>query len=73
MNESADVQSHTDAPVVDKHSVFMDLVLQREIKGEVFGSLVVVDLHAGSVFIRLKVLYDVREPDGQAVVPVHRK
>lgn len=47
----------------------MDLVLQREVEGEVFDALVVVDLHSGGVLVSLKVLDDVREPDRQAVVP----
>ena len=56
-------------PVVQKHAVPVDLVLQGEVEGEVFDALVVVDLHSGGVVVGLEVLDDVREPDGEPVVP----
>ena len=49
----------------------MDLVLQGEVEGEVLDALVVVGLHPGGVLVGLQVLDDVREPDGEPVVPGH--
>lgn len=56
-------------PIVDKKAVFVYLVLQGEVEGEIFDPFVVVDLHLRGVLIGLEVLDDIREPDRQAVIP----
>lgn len=50
----------------------MYLVLQGEVKGEVFNALVVVDLHFGGILICLKVFDDIREPNRQAIIPADK-
>lgn len=49
----------------------MDLILQREVEGEVLNALAVVDLDPGGVLIGLEMLDDVREPHGEPVEPAH--
>ena len=49
-------------PVVDEYSVGVYLVLQGEVKGEVFCMFVVVSLHSRGILIRLQVMDDIREP-----------
>ena len=46
----------------------MNLVLQSEVKGKAFNAFILVDLHFSGIFIRLQVLDDIREPDGQAII-----
>lgn len=54
---------------MNEKAIFVNLVLQSEVKGEAFNSLVVVDFHFGGIFICLEVLDDIREPDGQTIIP----
>ena len=56
-------------PVVDKESVFVYLVLQSEVEGEVFNTFITVYLHFGGIIICLKVFDDIREPDWQTIIP----
>lgn len=56
-------------PIVDEKAVFVYLVLQGEVEGEIFDPFVVVDLHLRGVLIGLEMLDDIREPDRQAVIP----
>ncbi len=50
-------------PVIDEEAIFVYLVLQGEVEGEVFSAFIAVDLHFGGVVICLKVFDDIREPD----------
>lgn len=56
-------------PIVEEKAVFVNLVLQGEVEGEIFDPFVVVDLHLRGVLVGLEVLDDIREPDRQAVIP----
>lgn len=56
-------------PIVDKKAVFVYLVLQGEVKGNIFDAFIVVDLHLRGILIRLEVFNDIREPDRQAIIP----
>lgn len=57
---------------MEKDSISVDLVLQREVEGDVFSAFVVVNLHSGGVLIGLEVLDDIREPHREPVEPGHR-
>lgn len=59
-------------PVMDKDSISVDLVLQREVEGEVFCAFVVVNLHSGGVLIGLEVLDDIWEPHREPIEPGNR-
>jgi len=59
-------------PVVQEDPVSVDLVLQREVEGEVLNAFVGVDLHPGGVVVGLEVLDDVGEPHREPIVPVNR-
>lgn len=54
---------------MNEETVFMYLVLQGEIEGEVFDAFIAVYHHFGGILISLKVFDDIREPDGQAIIP----
>lgn len=54
---------------MNENAIFMNLVLQSKVKGEAFNLLICVDLHFGGIFIFLKVFDDIREPDGQTIIP----
>lgn len=58
--------------VIDEEGIFVYLVLQGKVEGEVFGAFIAVDLHFGGVLICLKVFDDIGEPDWQAVIPAIR-
>lgn len=62
---------HPVLPVIQKHSISVDLVLQGEVEGEVFDAFVVVDFDSGGVLIGLEVFDDVRKPHREPVVPTH--
>lgn len=57
---------------MEKDSISVDLVLQREVEGEVFYAFVVVNLHSGGVLIGLEVLDDIWEPHREPVEPGNR-
>lgn len=61
------------SPVVQEDPVPVDLVLQGEVEGEVLDAFAIVDLHPGGVLVGLKVLDDVREPNGESVEPEHNQ
>ena len=50
-------------PIIDEKAIFVYLVLQGEVEGEVFNAVTVVDLHFRGILIRLKVFDDVRKPN----------
>lgn len=50
-------------PVIDEHTIFVDLVLQSKVECEVFRAFIGVDLHFRSIVVCLKVFDDIREPD----------
>lgn len=55
-------------PVIDEHTIFVDLVLQSKVECEVFRAFIGVDLHFRSIVVCLKVFDDIREPDWQAII-----
>lgn len=67
----SDVNGHI-LPIINEKAVPVYLVFQGEVKGEVFYAFIVVDLHFGGVLICLKVFDDIREPNGQAIIPADK-
>lgn len=59
-------------PIINEKAVPVYLVLQGEVKSEVFNAFIVVDLHFGGILISLKVFDDIREPNGQAIIPANK-
>lgn len=57
-----------DSLVVEVLSLAVDLVLQREVEGDVLHLLLGEDLGAGGVLLLLQVLDHVGEPHGETVV-----
>lgn len=60
-------------PIIDEKAIFVYLVLQGEVEGEVFNAVTVVDLHFRGILIRLKVFDDVRKPNWQTIIPANQK
>lgn len=69
--KAQDVRPPSSSPVVEKHSVPVDLVLQGEVEGEVLNAFAVVDLHPGGVLIGLEMFDDIGEPHRKPVEPAH--
>lgn len=59
-------------PIINEKAVPVYLVLQGEVKGEVFNAFIVVDLHLGGILICLEVFDDIREPHRQAIIPADK-
>lgn len=59
-------------PIINEKAVPVYLVFQGEVESEVFNAFIVVDLHFGGILICLKVFDDIREPNGQAIIPANK-